>query len=104
MKNIKKLTSLLLVAVMLFAMSVTAFAATNKTITMKSSLSGASVADHTYAVYQIFKGDVSTTGTVLSNAEYGQNYTVDGKTVDEAMAELNGMTGDAAATFLNDKV
>ena len=44
MKNLKKLTSLLLALVMVFAMSATAFAAE------------ANLTNHTYKAYQIFAG------------------------------------------------
>ena len=61
MKNLKKLTSLLLVAVMLLAMSMTAFAAEETfSITIKDKDSG-----HNYVAYQIISGKAA--GKVLSD-------------------------------------
>ncbi|MEE1086570.1 MAG: isopeptide-forming domain-containing fimbrial protein [Schaedlerella sp.] len=104
MKNLKKLVSLLLALVLAMSMTMTAFAVENKTITMVSSLTGASVEGHTYEVYQIFVGDVSKSDDVLSNAAYGQNYTDAEKSVEDAMAELSVMSGEAAAAFLKGEV
>lgn len=76
MKNVRRFLSLILVSVMVFAMSMTAFAADEKgTITIEN--------DHTYTdengnktpvpqkyeAYQIFKGDVD--GGKLTNIEWG---------------------------------
>lgn len=60
MKNIKKLTSLLLVAVMLFAMSVTAFAAP------------AALTDHDYVAYQIFTGTQAEGEAELASIGWGE--------------------------------
>lgn len=54
MKHIKKLASLLLVLVMVFALATTAFAEeTTYSITINNSTAG-----HTYEAYQIFTGDL----------------------------------------------
>ena len=81
MKHIKKLASLLLVLVMVFALATTAFAEeTTYSITINNSTAG-----HTYEAYQIFTGDLS--GTTLSNIVWGSGVSEAGQTA----------LGDAAA-------
>ena len=81
MKHIKKLASLLLVLVMVFALATTAFAEeTTYSITINKSAK-----DHTYEAYQIFTGDLS--GTTLSNIVWGSGVSEAGQTA----------LGDAAA-------
>ena len=81
MKHIKKLASLLLVLVMVFALATTAFAEeTTYSITINNSAK-----DHTYEAYQIFTGDLS--GTTLSNIVWGSGVSEAGQTT----------LGDAAA-------
>ena len=62
MKHTKKLASLLLALVMVFALATTAFAA-DTTITAPAG------STRTYDVYQIFTGDLA--GDVLSNVKWG---------------------------------
>ena len=78
MKYMKKLASLLLALVMVFALGVSAFAAnTNEhTITITNDKSG-----HTYTAYQVFSGDI--TGGKLTNIAWG-----------------SGVNGDAVLTAL----
>lgn len=64
MKHMKKMLGLLLAAVMVLAMNITAFAADTYTITIKNSNSG-----HQYEAYQVFSGELS--GNILSNVEWG---------------------------------
>ena len=70
MKHIKKLASLLLVLVMVFALATTAFAAdTTYTITITNAQTG-----HTYEAYQIFTGDLTVKENgdkILSNIVWG---------------------------------
>ena len=81
MKHIKKLASLLLVLVMVFALATTAFAEeTTYSITINNSAK-----DHTYEAYQILTGDLS--GTTLSNIVWGSGVSEAGQTA----------LGDAAA-------
>ena len=81
MKHIKKLASLLLALVMVFALATTAFAEeTTYSITINNSAK-----DHTYEAYQIFTGDLS--GTTLSNIVWGSGVSEAGQTA----------LGDAAA-------
>ena len=81
MKHIKKLASLLLVLVMVFALATTAFAEeTAYSITINNSAK-----DHTYEAYQIFTGNLS--GTTLSNIVWGSGVSEAGQTA----------LGDAAA-------
>lgn len=75
MKHTKKLASLLLALVMVFALATTAFAA-DTTITAPAG------STRTYDVYQIFTGDLS--GKVLSNVKWGENGT---GTVGEAVSQ-----------------
>jgi fimbrial isopeptide formation D2 family protein/LPXTG-motif cell wall-anchored protein len=66
MKTSKKILSVLLALTLVLALSVCAFAAdTSYTITINNKASG-----HTYEAYQIFTGDLSSTG-VLSNIKWG---------------------------------
>ena len=86
MKHIKKLASLLLALVMVFALATTAFAdeTTTYSITINNSAEG-----HTYEAYQIFTGDlVEKDGTkILSNIVWGSGISEAGQTA----------LGDAAA-------
>ena len=79
MKHIKKLASLLLVLVMVFALATTAFAdeTTTYSITINNSAEG-----HTYEAYQIFTGDlVEKDGTkILSNIVWGSGVSEAGQT------------------------
>lgn len=93
MKHMRKLASLLLALVMVFALATTAFADGTDSENPSETPSGTPTdtpsttatytltitdtkAGHTYAVYQIFTGDISGTSPnyVLSNVKYGQNY------------------------------
>lgn len=80
MKKMKKLVSLLLAVVMVFAMTIAAFASETYSITISNSAKG-----HTYEAYQIFTGDLS--GTTLSNIVWGSGVSEAGQTA----------LGDAAA-------
>lgn len=88
MKHTKKLASLLLALVMVFALATTAFAA-DTTITAPAG------STRTYDVYQIFTGDLS--GKVLSNVKWGENGTgivgeaVPQETLD-ALAAVNSLS------------
>ena len=105
MKHMKRIFALALAVMMLLSLAITASAAEGDiTISVTTSASGASVAGHTYKVYQIFTGDVAESGDKLSNVAFGKNYTPADKTVDEAMAELSAMSGADAAKFLLDEL
>ena len=87
MKHTKKLASLLLALVMVFALATTAFAAENTTISAPEG------STRTYDVYQIFTGDLHE--GVLSNIKGGRNGTgTEGTAVDQttldALAAVNG--------------
>ena len=87
MKHTKKLASLLLALVMVFALATTAFAAEDTTISAPKE------SNRTYEVYQIFTGDLHE--GVLSNIKWGKNgigteeTAVDQTTLD-ALAAVNG--------------
>lgn len=76
MKSMKKFLALALALALCFAMAIPAMAAETTTLTMKDVTPG-----HTYTVYQVFTGDVSTAEVDgkevkrLSNVQYGQSYT-----------------------------
>ena len=91
MKHTKKLASLLLALVMVFALATTAFAAE------KTAISAPEGSTRTYDVYQIFTGDLHE--GVLSNIKWGKNGTgtgtgTEGTAVDQttlaALAAVNG--------------
>ena len=87
MKHARKLASLLLALIMVFALATTAFAAEN---TIISAPEGST---RTYDVYQIFTGDLHE--GVLSNIKWGKNGTsTEGTAVDQttlaALAAVNG--------------
>lgn len=92
MKHTKKLASLLLALVMVFALALPAFAA-DTTITAPAG------STRTYDVYQIFTGDLS--GKVLSNVKWGKNGT---GTVGEAVSQetLDALAALAAVNSLSD--
>ena len=92
MKHMKKFVSLLLTAVMVLAMSMTAFAeGTNYSITINNSAEG-----HTYEAYQIFTGDLS--GTTLSNIVWGSSVSEAGQTaLGDAAAKAETLKAEADA-------
>ena len=98
----KKVMSIFLALVLIFAISVPAFAAENETFTL--TITGAT--GHTYDVYQIYTGDISQEGdkTVLSNVKYGVNhYPVNGAVGDAVPAvELENLVAAQKPTDLLD--
>ena len=95
MKHTKKLASLLLALVMVFALATTAFAA--KT----AAISAPEGSTRTYDVYQIFTGDLHE--GVLSNIKWGKNGTgTEGTAVDQttldALAAVNGKSNTEKLT------
>lgn len=78
----KKIWTILLTFLMVFASTVTAFAdeAARHVITITNEKAG-----HVYEAFQIFKGDLNTTKTVLSNVEWGAG--VDGISLLAALKE-----------------
>ena len=92
MKHIKKLASLLLALVMVFALATTAFAEeTTYSITINNSAEG-----HTYEAYQIFTGDLS--GTTLSNIVWGSGVSEAGQTaLGDAAAKAETLKNEADA-------
>lgn len=87
MKHARKLASLLLALIMVFALATTAFAEENTTISAPKG------STRTYDVYQIFTGDLHE--GVLSNIKWGKNGTgAEGTAVDQttlaALAAVNG--------------
>lgn len=92
MKNFKKIIGLLLSTVMVLSVALTVTAADTFSLTINGTTS-----DHTYNLYQIFKGDVAAEGTgkVISNIGWGDNIATDGL----AGAGINEAAADAAATL-----
>lgn len=105
-----KIAAFALAAAMTMSMGMPVFAAdpapaTTYTLTIDKTTTG-----HTYDVYQIYTGDLSTDATtkalVLSNVKYGKNYQATGKAVgdevpDTEITALEAMTGAAAAASFN---
>lgn len=76
MKRMKKLASFLLAAIMVLSMTVSAFAADGYSISIDAVAEGEVV--HTYEVYQIFAGTLSTNedgDTILLDLVWGENGT-----------------------------
>ena len=97
MKHTKKLASLLLALVMVFALATTAFAAEN------TAISAPERSTRTYEVYQIFTGDLHE--GVLSNIKWGKNGTgTVGKAVDQtildALAAVNSKSDTEKLTVI----
>lgn len=101
MKHMRKILALALALVMVMGLAITASAAEGDIeISVTTSDSGASVAGHTYKVYQIFTGTVAEDGKTLSDVEFGQNYAPADMTVDAALKALAEMSGEEAAAAL----
>lgn len=101
MKHTKKLASLLLALVMVFALATTAFAAEN------TKISAPEESTRTYDVYQIFTGDLHE--GVLSNIKWGKNGTgTVGKAVDQtildALAAVNSKSDTEKLTVIQNYV
>ena len=105
MKHTRKLASLLLALVMVFALATTAFAdeTTTYSITINNSAEG-----HTYEAYQIFTGDLqevttgegeaATTTKVLSNIVWGSGVSEAGQTkLGDAAAKAETLKTEADA-------
>ena len=95
MKHARKLASLLLALIMVFALATTAFAEENTTISAPKG------STRTYDVYQIFTGDLHE--GVLSNIKWGKNGTgTEGTAVDQttldALAAVNGKSNTEKLT------
>ena len=96
MRHARKLASLLLALIMVFALATTAFAAENTTISAPKG-------SRTYDVYQIFTGDLHE--GVLSNIKWGKNGTgteetaVDQTTLD-ALAAVNSKSDTEKLTVI----
>lgn len=76
MKTIKRSIALVLAMVLTLAMSITVFADTAKTYSIKITNA---VAGHTYEAYQILAGDLDSTETKLSNVTWGAGVTSEGQ-------------------------
>jgi len=104
----KKIICIVLALVMVMGLATTAFA---YDITVTDSEDGATVAGHTYNVYQIFKGklyiddkdteDKADDEAILSDIVYGKNYgTEDAEVPQTLLDELKAKSGEAAAAYL----
>jgi len=110
MKKISKILALMLVAMLVMAMGATALAADPPTGAETTdppsghTISVASGDTHTYEVYQILTGELSSDGTTLSNVSWGSSVNaqtegkINNKTATEFAKSLEGLTGaDAVA-------
>ncbi|MGN1333962.1 MAG: SpaH/EbpB family LPXTG-anchored major pilin [Anaerovoracaceae bacterium] len=88
MKQIKKITGVLLILALIFTMSATAFAANTNahTITITNDREG-----HTYTAYQVFKGEISN--GKLTNIEWGS-----GVNGNDLLTALIGLTDSPYAS------
>lgn len=108
MRKTKSLLALLCAVVAAFVLAVPAFAAPNShTLTIHSDTGG-----HTYEAFQVFKGDISSDGTTLSNIQWGDNIS-DGNLLVDALVTNNDqfdpdftddMTAAQVAEMLEDMV
>lgn len=102
MKHLKSLAAWMLSVLLMLTLALPAWAAdATYTITINNTNSG-----HTYEAYQIFLGDVSTDGTVLSNIQWGSGVNstgqVDGKTLLEALKSISEFTSCSTAAGVAD--
>ena len=91
MKNMRRISAVLLALVMVLALTANAFA---YTISITPNTNDA--ANHTYEAYQIFKGDLAESGNkkVLSNVVWGDN--VDSTKLGQLAADINTLNPAAA--------
>jgi fimbrial isopeptide formation D2 family protein/LPXTG-motif cell wall-anchored protein len=114
MKHMRKIFTLALALIMVMGLATTAFAtdgenidapnppaATTVEISIVTSESGASVAGHTYNVYQIFTGTVAEDGKTLSDIKLGEDVTA-GNTVDGILELIKNKSGAEAAAILEE--
>ncbi|MEE1029349.1 MAG: isopeptide-forming domain-containing fimbrial protein [Agathobacter sp.] len=98
MKTMKKILALATAMIMVFAMTITAFADEKKdfSITINNANAG-----HTYEAYQIFSGNLSE--GVLSNIEWGASVTAEGQSAlgdaKTVAATLDGASSEEAKEF-----
>ena len=92
MKHMRKLLALMIAVVMCMAMTVTVFATptTDNSITITNTGKTA----HTFELYQIVVGDISTDGTTLSNITWGTGVADTFKT-DTNLNALKALEGKA---------
>ena len=94
MKKMKRLAALFLAVVMVMAMGMTAFAAPETDTPPTCTLKINAAAGHTYKVYQLLVGDLSSDGKTLSNIKIGASS--DGvKTIDQIKEAVTNKTIDA---------
>ena len=103
----KKICSLILTIILVFAMTMTAFAdGTDYTIKLTGTATSPT-AGHTFTVYQIYKGTLSE-GNVLTDVKYGMNYTPGDTEVGDLVpeSELEAITNAEAfaAKLVNDSL
>lgn len=91
MKHMKKLFALMLAAMMVLAMSVTAFADEPETYEIKITQNTADTGEHTYGAYKIFEGDLAN--GKISNLKWATGLTVS----DDAAAAIAAALGISAA-------
>lgn len=106
MRRTKSLLALLCAVVAAFVLTVPAFAEPNShTLTITSDTGG-----HTYEAYQVFKGDISSDGTTLSNIQWGDNISSGDLLVDALVKQntlfknkfADGMTAAQVAKVLDE--
>lgn len=89
MKKMKKLVALIIATAMVLSMmSIAAFAAGSGSITINNA-----VEEHTYTAYKIFKGTYDATSGKLSDLDWDNGITDDGKNALYAKYDLDGTEG-----------
>lgn len=99
MKHANKFLALILALAMVLSLGITAFAAETAA---SHKITRPDNDTHTYAIYQIFKGDLS--GDTLSNIKAGHNFNGDDDAAVEeakALADMTGKSEKEIATYVN---
>ncbi|XVG94907.1 isopeptide-forming domain-containing fimbrial protein [Eubacteriales bacterium KG127] len=90
MKNLKKMSSLIVALMLIISLGIPSFAADNNSLTITNT----GETNHSFELYQIFKGDLN--GNKLSNIQWGDGVTSPGG---DAAEKAQSLTQDNADKF-----